>query len=151
MTKSHSEVRLDLPCVHKAVRTGRRVVQTFARTEGLADEEIERLMLVASELLANAVDHGGGEAAMTEEDLTSDVRMLLRLEVMEGGWRLEVEDAGGGDAAEAADLVARSAAPDLEDERGRGLFLVREMVSELGVRAGEFGLIFFAIKRTAGV
>lgn len=151
MSAGRRELRLDLPCVHRAVRTGRRVVQTFARTEGLPDEEIERLMLVTSELLANAVDHGGGMSAMTEEDLAGDVRMGLLLAIEEGGWRLEVEDSGGGSAAEAEELVARSQAPDLEDERGRGLFLVREMVSELGVRPGESGLVFVAIKRLAGV
>jgi anti-sigma regulatory factor (Ser/Thr protein kinase) len=150
MTRFRREVALDLPCVHRAVRIGRRVVQAFARTDGLADEEIERLMLVASELLANAVDHGGGAAAMSEEDLESDVRMQLRLVFLDNGWRLEVEDSGGGDAAEAAELVARAAQPDLEDERGRGLFLVRDFVDKLGVRAGECGLVFFASKELVG-
>jgi len=147
LSSHRREVNLDLPCVHRAVRIGRRVVQTFARTDGLADEPIERLMLVVSELLANAVDHGGGGGAMSEQDLEGDVRMQLRLVFEDAGWRLEVEDAGGGDEAEAAELCARSTAPDIEDERGRGLFLVRDYVTELGVRAGAAGLIFFATKR----
>ena len=34
------ELRLSLPCVHRAVRIGRRVVQAFARTDGWSDAEI---------------------------------------------------------------------------------------------------------------
>lgn len=141
------EVSLDLPCVHRAVRIGRAVVASFAQTDGLAEGEIETLTLAVSELLANAVDHGGGGASMCEDDLTSDVRMRLQL-VFEGDfWRLEVEDSGGGDASDAADLCARLEAPDPSEERGRGLFLVRELVCELGVRKGDLGLVFFATGR----
>lgn len=144
MTPAPHRVSLDLPCVHKAVRVGRRVVQSFARTEELADEEIERLMLVVSELLANAVDHGGGGGAFEEDDLDGDVRMLLRLELDAAGWRLEIEDQGGGERYITAELMEeadRSCPIDLEDERGRGLFLVSEMVSGMSVRHGAAGLI----------
>lgn len=135
---------LELPCVHRAVRVGRRVAQAFARTDDMADSDIEKLMLVVSELLANAVDHGGGGAAMTEEDLVGDVRMKLRLVFRETGWELEVEDQGGGDLAEAAALIESANVMDLEDERGRGLFLVSEMVDSFDVRVGAEGLIFVA-------
>jgi len=148
MTGFKRELSLDLPSVHRAVRIGRRVVQSFARTDGLEDDEIERLMLVTSELLANAVDHGGGGAAMSEEDLASDVRMRLRLVFEETCWTLEIEDTGGGgdDEVEAATLLANAAPTDLEDERGRGLFLVRGLVDTFAVRRGAEGLIFTAIK-----
>ncbi len=146
MSTFKREVSLDLPCVHRAVRIGRRVVQTFARTDGLADDEIERLMLVTSELLANAVDHGGGHGAMSEEDLEADVRMGLRLILNGEGWQLEIEDTGGGDLAEASAILDESALPDLEDERGRGMFLVADMVDSFDVRAGNAGLIFVASK-----
>ncbi len=147
MTTYKRELSLDLPCVHRAVRIGRKVVQSFARTDGLRDEEIERLMLVTSELLANAVDHGGGNAAMSEEDLPSDVRMRMRLVFQDIGWTLEIEDSGGGSEAEATSLLANADLPDLDDERGRGLFLVRGMVDEFHVKSGKAGLIFLAIKR----
>ena len=144
------ELRLSLPCVHRAVRIGRRVVQAFARTDGLSDAEIEELMLITSELLANAVDHGGGDGAMYEEDLKAPVRMGLFLSARDTDWRLEIEDGGAGDVALAQSLIDNSSLVDLEDERGRGLFLVREMVDELGVRAGATGLVFFVAKRRVG-
>jgi anti-sigma regulatory factor (Ser/Thr protein kinase) len=141
-----SEVVLDLPAVHRAVRTGRRVVQTFARTEGFEDADIDCLILVVSELLANAVDHGGGGGAMDISDLEVDARMGLRLQFLEHGWILEVEDAGAGDEAEARKLIGSEANGDLDAERGRGLFLVREMVDLLDVHAGNRGLVFVATK-----
>lgn len=146
MTDMERELRLSLPCVHRAVRIGRRVVQAFARTDGWDDAEIEALMLIASELLANAVDHGGGGGAMTEEDLEHPMRMELWLRVDEDAWRLEIEDSGAGELAAAERLVETCSIGDDEDERGRGLFLVKEMVDELGVRAGSAGLVFFVVK-----
>lgn len=151
MTSLHRELRLSLPCVHRAVRIGRRVVQSFARTDGWSDVEIEALMLIASELLANAVDHGGGGGAMSEEDLERPARMGLYLTVDDVRWQLEIEDDGGGDVAEAEHLIETCSIGDEDDERGRGLFLVKEMVDELGVRGGQDGLVFFVVKaREAG-
>ena len=146
MSEMHRELKLSLPSVHRTVRIGRRVVQAFARTDGWADEEIETLMLITSELLANAVDHGGGGGAMSEEDLAAEARMGLSLSVDEATWRMEIEDCGGGDVAEAQELITNCSIGDLEDERGRGLFLVREMVDELGVREGAAGLVFYVVK-----
>lgn len=150
MSEMPRELRLGLPSVHRTVRIGRRVVQAFARTDGWADEEIEALMLITSELLANAVDHGGGDGAMAEEDLADEARMGLFLTVDDKAWRMEIEDSGGGDVVEARELIANCSIGDLEDERGRGLFLVREMVDELGVREGAKGLVFYVVKARSG-
>jgi len=83
------ELRLDLPAAHSAERMARAVLRQFARREGIPAREIETLEFVASELLANAVDHGGGGRAMEESDLKERVRMTLALSVPEarGGWR----------------------------------------------------------------
>ena len=140
---------IDLPAVHLSVRMGRRLVQTFAQTAEIADKEIDCLMLVASELLANAADHGGGGGAMLVEDLAKDVRMGLKLSWDGATWTLSVEDGGAGDLAEAqasiesepVDVLAA-----LESERGRGLFLVRDMCDRLEVHQGEYGLVFVAEK-----
>lgn len=149
MTAHPARLTLDLPCTHRAVRTGRRALQSVARTEDLADEEIERLMLVASELLANAVDHGGGGGAFTEADLDRPVRMGMTFELSAAGWTLEVEDQGGDDGRALTALLDEGAPFDLEDERGRGLFLVRDMVETMRVRPGAAGLVV-AVTRDLG-
>ena len=115
------ELSLDMPAVHREVRVARYVVRNFARMEGLKDREIEQLVLIVSELLANAIDHGGGSPAMTERDLSGDPRMRLSLVIGEREWLLAVSDEGGGDPARVLGALKSAQLPDLEDERGRGL------------------------------
>ncbi len=142
------ELRLDLPAAHSAERMARAVLRRFAQGEGVAKEEIETLEFVASELLSNAVDHGGGERAMEESDRPGDVRMSVVFAVTAGGWTLEVGDQGGGDPADVADLISRDHTPDLEDERGRGFFLLAGMLDSLTVAKSEDGrgLVFRAVR-----
>ena len=144
MSEAPRSLSLDLPCVHEAVREGRRGAEELARDAGLPEDEVERLMLVVSELLANAVDHGGGGGAFTIADLEGDVRMQVRLELDTKGWTLEVEDQGGGRVDTTTKLLEGADADDLDDERGRGLFLVRELVSRVVVTQGERGLVLAA-------
>ncbi len=138
--KEPRKLALELPATHAAVRQARSVVRSLARMCGLPDREVETLMLVVSELLGNAVDHGGGGGAMDEGDMTGSVRMALRLEFTGQSWSLEVDDQGGGDPAEVQELLTPSGFPDLEDERGRGFFLMAQMVDQMSVRRTEDGL-----------
>lgn len=146
------ELRLDLPAAHSASRMARQVVSKFALEHGLGQDEIGTLELVVSELLSNAVDHGGGGAAMEEQDLVADVRMQLSLTVVAGSWTLCVSDQGGGDPAELEPFLDSTALPDLEDERGRGFFLLVQMVDELKVTRSTDGkgLCFTARKQNGG-
>ena len=142
------ELRLDLPAAHSAQRIARSLVRLFARNEGVSAEEIESIEFIASELLANAIDHGGGNRAMEEEDRPGDVRMSLLLFVRPDGWELEVGDQGGGNLEEVQALIAPTEFPDLEDERGRGFFLLRGMLDSLTVARSEDGrgLVFKAVR-----
>ena len=141
------ELRLDLPAAHSAQRIARSLVRLFARSEGVTAAEIEHIEFIASELLANAVDHGGGPRAMEEEDRPGDVRMSLMLFVRPDGWELEVGDQGEGNLEEVQALI-ETEDPDLEDERGRGFFLLRGMLDSLTVARSEDGrgLVFRAVR-----
>lgn len=134
------ELRLDLPAAHSAERMARGVLRQFAQREHVPDSEIDTLEFVAGELLTNAVDHGGGERALREEDLRTRVRMSLVLVVRPDGWTLRVGDQGGGDPAELRARLGGSDEPDLEDERGRGFFLLAQMVDRLEVERSADGL-----------
>jgi len=139
---------LDLPAAHIAVRMARSVLRGFARREGAPPREIETMEFVASELLANAVDHGGGNRAM-ELGEAGNVRMTLSAHISPEGWEIQVGDQGGGDPARIAEFLARGQAPDLEDERGRGFFLMAQMLQGLAVtptRDGR-GLLISAQRR----
>ena len=139
-----------LPAAHSAVRMARGVARDFAKKAGVRGESLETLTLVVSELLANAVDHGGGNAALEEADLTQPVTMHLLLEASAAGWSAHVSDQGGGDPDEVRTRLSSSELPDLEDERGRGFFLMVAMVDEVSVdrSADGKGLTITAIKRS---
>lgn len=139
MSGDPEELRLDLPAAHSASRMARQVVGKFALERGLCEDEVGTLELVTSELLSNAVDHGGGGAAMEEADIQGDVRMYLRLSVTSERWVLSVSDQGGGEPSEIEPFLDDTGLPDLEDERGRGFFLLVQMVDELTVARSDDG------------
>lgn len=134
------ELRLDLPAVHSAARMARHLVRQFARAGGLSGGELDQLVLVADELLSNAVDHGGGRAARSEAELERPVRMSMSLDVSARGWEIHVADQGGGDPQIVDGLMHPKGLPDLEDERGRGFFLMAQMVDSLRVAKSADGL-----------
>jgi anti-sigma regulatory factor (Ser/Thr protein kinase) len=134
------ELRLDLPAAHSAERMARAVLRQFAVRERVPAKEIETLEFVASELLSNAVDHGGGQRAMEESEVKDGVRMSLFLVVNESTWSLSVSDQGGGDPDRMAAHLSRDDLPDIDEDRGRGFFLLKQMVDSLRVEKSRDGL-----------
>lgn len=121
------------PASHDQGILCRRLLEVHAREEGLPEGEGSVLQLVASELLTNAIDHGGGGGARDYKDLSVDVRIRTRLTVTSSGWMLEVTDRGGGDPEELRPFLSQEGMPDLEDERGRGFCLLAQSVHALTV------------------
>ena len=137
------------PASHDQGVLCRRLLEGHAREEGLPEGEDAVLGLVASELLTNAIDHGGGDGARTFQELAVDVRIKSKLSVSATGWTLEVTDRGGGDPEELRAFLDPDGVPDLEDERGRGFFLLAASVESLTVEANSAGdgLTFRAERR----
>lgn len=92
----------------------RTIVAAQLRLLGL-DTLVDSMALVVSELVTNAVEHGGGS-------------MSVSLLITGTKVRLEVGDSGAGRPC------PRSAGSG--DENGRGLFLVDSLTAELGGRWG---------------
>ena len=138
----------ELPAAHGGVRVARSQVRRLARMFGMPDGEIDNLVLVVSELLANGIDHGAGEPAHDVDD--TDEELTMGFEIDPDGWCLRVSDRAGGDPDDVRALIGEGdELPDLEDERGRGFFLMRQMVDELTVErsADGRGLTFTARRR----
>jgi anti-sigma regulatory factor (Ser/Thr protein kinase) len=140
-------LQMELPAAHSAEREGRARVREFAAAHGLSREELDALEFVTGELLTNAVDHGGGGRAMHERDLSSPVRMRLAFTVADDSWTLRVSDEGGGDVEELRARIQSDEPPDLEDDRGRGFWMLAQMVQRLdvGKSADGRGLEFVAV------
>ena len=137
------------PASHDQGVLCRRILEGHARDEGIPSGEDAVIGLVTSELLTNAIDHGGGGGAHTFQELGSDVRVRSKLTVSSSGWILEVSDRGGGDPEELRAFLDPDGLPDLEDERGRGFFLLASSVDSLTVEANPEGdgLTFKAERR----
>jgi len=137
------------PASHDQGILCRRLLEGHAREVGIPGGEDLVLQLVTSELLTNAIDHGGGEGARNFKDLTTDVRIRTRFTVTAAGWMLEVTDRGGGDPDELRPYLNPEGLPDLEDERGRGFFLLAQSVDALTVEVSPDGdgLTFCAERR----
>ncbi len=137
------ELKLSMPAHHEAARSGRQRVRDFAASEGLNAGEVERLEFVVGELLSNAVDHGGGDHAMDGSDWDREAAIHMHLEYRfnnDFGWVLRVEDEGGGDPECLRPLLQNTDEfPDMEDERGRGFFILMGMVTSLKVESARTG------------
>jgi anti-sigma regulatory factor (Ser/Thr protein kinase) len=94
-------------------------------------------VLALSELVDNAIQHGGGDCPQVR---TQGV-VVVRVEVVDRTVILEVEEPFT-EARHARDLAERFAHPELPpplDERGRGLFLVSHMLDRIQVTALQGG------------
>ncbi|GHJ35417.1 ATP-binding protein [Streptomyces sp. TS71-3] len=105
------EVAADRTTAHPALL--RRIAKVHLELCGLAGSPaMDTVPLLLSELVANAIQHGGGE-----------VRVRVRL----GGWRLLIEVTDGG---KGLPVLRRRG---LEEESGRGLLLVEALAESWGV------------------
>lgn len=94
-----------------AAFAGRRAMARTLRALRMSEDLVEDVLLVTSELITNAVEHGAGPT---------------RLELDQGGDRLvvRVQDGGGG--------VPVLRAPVPKEAHGRGLLLVNALASDWG-------------------
>ena len=102
---------LVVPADATATRSARAVVRDLCATAAVGDETVETAVLLVTELVSNAVEHGGG-AAVVDAFLDHD---RLRVSVGDEDPRLPAVGPA-----------------DVEAERGRGLLLVDALSSRWG-------------------
>ena len=113
-------VRADLPAGLSSAREARAVVRQALTAWGMSDRDGDAELL-ASEVVANAAEHGGGP-----------IRLSLRRDPEDpAGIRCEVTDT--------SPVVPRQREAGPGEERGRGLSIVSALAAESGVRASEAG------------
>ncbi|MFF8431145.1 ATP-binding protein [Streptomyces sp. NPDC016566] len=105
----------ELPALPSAVGTARRVLRDLLTAWGVAGPGREDVVLVASELVTNALVHAAGE------------RIVCRVRSTADRVRLEIEDQNRGPARP----VQRRSGPD--EQKGRGLLLVDALSADWGV------------------
>jgi anti-sigma regulatory factor (Ser/Thr protein kinase) len=101
----------------------RRTVAHYARVVGLSEEQVEVLELAASELATNSIRHGGG---------TGSVAMWVEPGVV----IVEFSDSG-----RITDPLIGRLMPPLEQEGGRGVYLVNQLCDLVQVRSSDRGTV----------
>lgn len=96
---------------HAATRSARAVVRDLCSDAAIAGDTLDTAVLLVTELVSNAIEHGGGTAVL---DAIADERQL-RISVVDADPVLPIARVG-----------------DVDDERGRGLMLVEALASRWG-------------------
>ena len=99
----------------------RRTVAQYARTCGLSAEQVEALELAASELATNSIRYGGGSGTVA-------------MWVEPGAVVVEFSDAG-----HILDPLTGRFTPSLDQEGGRGIYLVHQICDLVQVRSSAQG------------
>jgi anti-sigma regulatory factor (Ser/Thr protein kinase) len=116
---------LRIPNRLEGVRTVRALLAATCENHGVDEEATQELLLAVSEIVNNSIEHvaGRGDSGYHEVD--------LRFGIGEGRAVGCVLDEGEGGIGQDDFEVAST--PTLENDRGRGLFLIRAYVDELKV------------------
>ncbi len=112
-----SEISIAFAANFELVRPLRHFLTSLCEIAKYSEEETEGLALVVTEILNNAVEHGCSKSA-------DEIRFSLT--VKPESFRFEVFDKGcGGQRFADGALELAQQMPNLEEPRGRGLFLIR--------------------------
>jgi anti-sigma regulatory factor (Ser/Thr protein kinase) len=107
------------------VRPVRHFIHALCKLAEYGDEESEEIQLVATEILNNCIEHGS-----TGPDDEIDVNLVIT----PTQFRFDVLDPGkGGEQFPAKALKRAEQMPDIEEPRGRGLFLIKRFMDSLDI------------------
>ena len=128
-------LRIDLstPFGVRSVRSARKAIRAMAGEWYFSTQALREIELSFSEALQNAMEHGSsGTATITTISIVS-----------EKGLQIIIEDPGAGerdcnDLKAVFDKADRKT-PDLEEERGRGLYLIRSLMDASAIECMEGG------------
>lgn len=124
-----------------AMRRARLQVEAFARAFGFPEPKVEDVALALSEAMFNALDHGCCPDGAMWVDVRWQPPRRLEIAVEDGGPDPErCEELRKALFADPPDL------PDVEQERGRGLFLIRARSDEVKVELGARGVRVVLVK-----
>lgn len=103
---------------HAAARSARTVVRDLCATAAVGSETVEIAVLLVTELVSNAIEHGGGTAVV---DAVIDRRRL----------RVRVDDDDP--------TIPSVSVGNLDADRGRGMLLVEALSARWGATPREHG------------
>ena len=121
----NSEISIAFAANFELVRPLRHFLTSLCEIAKYSEEETEGFALVVTEILNNAIEHG---CSKPEDEVH------ISLTVKPEAFRFEVFDKGcGGQGFADGALALAKQMPNLEEPRGRGLFLIRSYMDVFDV------------------
>lgn len=124
---------LNTPFEARALRSARKALGAITEEWGFSDQARREIELSFSEALQNAVEHGCSGKGIVH--VTGRVN-LSRVQIV-------IEDRGAGkgnlEALKAAFESGEEVLPKLDKERGRGIYLIRNLMDQARVEYPEEG------------
>ena len=118
-------VSLSFSADMRFVRPVRHFISALCALATYDEDETESIALVTTEILNNSIEHGARNP---------DDEIGVTMTIVADRFHCEVTDPGrGGEGFAKAALTKAARMPDLEEPRGRGLFLIRSYMDELNV------------------
>ena len=112
----------------------RAALEDLLEGRGVGVRVTREVLLAAEEALTNAIIHAG--------DVYGEIS--VRASVLEGEVRVEVRDGGCGFDASRLDMTRR---PDNKRPRGRGLYLIGNLMDHVDIRSGADGTCVRMVRR----
>jgi anti-sigma regulatory factor (Ser/Thr protein kinase) len=125
-------IDLSLPFGRKTVRSARKAIGVVAREWRFTDQACREIELCFSEALQNAMDHGSCGKGL--------VRILCK--ITDRSLKIVIEDPGAGEGdiqALQAAFESEEEVPQLENERGRGIYLIRKLMNSASMECLDQG------------
>ncbi len=138
------QLALNTPFGKRSIRSTRKAVYTMAVEFGFSDDACREIELCMSEALQNAMEHGSGQEG----------RVNVNCAFSSNGLQIVIEDPGAGEG----DLKVLKAAfeaeieqiPDLDNERGRGIYLIRTLMDSSKMEPRENGGVRIIMSKNRG-
>ncbi len=134
-------LRWDLPSDFRWLGVVNAALQEIGQALDWAQADLNQISIAAIEAVSNAIEHGNGFQA--------ELRVMVEMGVAEGRFCIAVSDGGSG--FEETRLSAPAPAPDdpsFLGARGRGIFIMREIMDDISIRRDEAGRFMVELGKT---
>jgi serine/threonine-protein kinase RsbW len=136
-------LRWDLPSDFRWLGVINAALQEIGQALEWSDEELDQISIASIEAVSNAIEHGNR--------FSPDLRVAVELGLSAARFRIAVTDGGPGFAAERLSTPAPAPNdPAFLGARGRGIFIMREIMDEVRVRRDPAGRFVVELEKAVG-
>jgi serine/threonine-protein kinase RsbW len=136
-------LRWDLPSDFRWLGVINAALQEVGQAMDWEQDELNQISIASIEAVSNAIEHGNR--------FDGNLRVSVELGVGEGLFRIAVADGGTGFPADRLEAEAPSPEdPAFLGARGRGIFIMREIMDVIRIRKDEAGHFVVELEKAVG-